>query len=60
MEEGFAAIDIRIKALEEEAIGDGLMLKPANLQPLNSSGVTASLTAAEFVDTLRPSLNTSG
>ncbi|KAM0884395.1 hypothetical protein ACQ4PT_030998 [Festuca glaucescens] len=41
MEEGFAAIDIRIKALEEKAIGDDLMLKPADLQPLNSSGVTA-------------------
>jgi hypothetical protein len=56
MEEGFAAIDIHIKALEEKAIGDGLMLKPANLQPLNSSGVTAGHMATEFVDTLTTSV----
>jgi hypothetical protein len=31
MDDGFAAIDIRIKALEEKTIGDGLMLKPAGL-----------------------------
>jgi hypothetical protein len=31
MDDGFAAIDIHIKALEEKAIGDGLMLKPAGL-----------------------------
>jgi hypothetical protein len=29
MEEHFAALDIHIKALEEKAIGDGLMIKPA-------------------------------
>jgi hypothetical protein len=31
MEEGFAALEVRIKALEEKAIGDGLVIKPANL-----------------------------
>jgi hypothetical protein len=45
MEEGFAALEVRIKALEEKAIGDGLVIKPANLQPLASSCVAATLTA---------------
>jgi hypothetical protein len=39
MEEGFAAIDILIKALEEKAIGDDLVLKAAGLQLLTSSRI---------------------
>jgi hypothetical protein len=45
MEEGFAALKVHIKALEEKAIGDGLVIKPANFQPLASSGVAATLIA---------------
>ena len=56
MEAGFAALDIRIKALEEKAIGDGLVLKPADLQPLAASGVAATPTAAEVAHTLTTSM----
>jgi hypothetical protein len=52
MDDGFAAIDIRIKALEEKAIGGCLMLKPEGLQPMTSSGITVGLTAMELADTL--------
>ena len=52
IEEGFAALDIRIKALEEKAIGDGLVMKPADLQPLTSSGVVATPMAAEVAESL--------
>jgi hypothetical protein len=56
MEEGFAALEVRILALEEKVIGDGLVIKPANLQPLASSGVAATLTAPQLADTVTTSV----
>jgi hypothetical protein len=47
----FAALAVRIKASEEKAIGDGLLIKPADLQMLASSSVVASLTYMELADT---------
>jgi hypothetical protein len=41
-------VDICIKALEERVISGDLVIKPANLQPLASSGVAATLTAPQL------------
>jgi hypothetical protein len=54
--EGYAALEVRIKALEEKAIGDGLVIKPANLQPLASFGEAATLTAQQLADTITTSV----
>ena len=49
-----AALDIHIKALEEKANSDGLLIKPADLQPLASSG--AATMATELADTATTSM----
>jgi hypothetical protein len=55
MDEGFATLVMQIKALEEKEISDGLMMKPANLQPLASYGVAKNLTTLQLADTLTTS-----
>ena len=54
MEEGFAALDIRIKALEEKANDNGLLIKPSDLQLFASSG--AATMATELADTVTTSM----
>jgi hypothetical protein len=48
----FATLVVRIMAMEEKVIGDGLLINQQNHQMLVSSGVAATLTYMELADTL--------